>query len=59
MCLSLKGCELRQATQELKEREGDVWSLSVAAGLLLYSQPDSGSFLTYALGSASLLFMIP
>lgn len=59
MCLSLKGCELRQAAQELKEREGEVWSLSVAAGLLLYSQPDSGSFLAYALGSASLLFTIP
>ena len=50
MSLSMKGRELRQVAQELQGKEGEAWSLPVAAGLLLHSQPDSGSFLTYVLG---------
>ena len=46
--LSLHGRELREAAEAGKA--GEVWSLPVAAGLLLYSQPDSGTCLTNSPG---------
>lgn len=45
MCMSLNGQQLQQAADQMEDKEGNVWRLPVAAGLLLYSRPDSGSLL--------------
>lgn len=42
MSLSVSGLQLRQAADEIAQLEGSVWSLPVAAGLLLFSQPETG-----------------
>ena len=45
MCMSLTGQQLHQAADQMGDKEGGVWRLPVAAGLLLYAQPNSGSLL--------------